>query len=243
MKRIILWCLLCACIAATLTSCVAVPSFCSRCLNVTGGTRIRISYPNGETTIAFANDAGCFVFAPRGYPCSQIGTQPMTGTRLFFASPASVDLQAPPATFTITGETISSAYGMPKVQIYDEYGTFVAETTAYEVAPDGSWLNVSTPNLSNVYTGMYSIEVANVTPSGTSEVIGAANLETYGRDRVDADGDGWFSDEDCNDYDFNVNRWASPDCSGSYWDRNCNGTSDSQECNGCTDPRMECHQL
>lgn len=243
MKKMTLWCLLAICAAVPLTNCVpTAPDFCSRCHNVTGGTRIRISYPNGETAFAIANNNGCVVFSPRGFTCGQIETQPMTGTRLFFASPSAFNLQAPPSAFTIMGETISGAYGMPKVQFFDEWGTFIAETSAYQVAPDGTWLNVSTPDLSGVYSGKYSVEVANMTPSGTSEVIGSAHLEGYGRDRVDADGDGWFADEECNDYDPNVNPWAPPDCYGGYYDRNCNYTPDSQECgNNCnTNPYMEC---
>lgn len=240
MKRRFLVCLVGCVTAAILAGCV--PPICSKCLSVSGGTVVDIIYPDGSRTSAIANDNGCVVVSTRGYSCSQITAQPVRRIGIFFAAPSSIDLQAPPPSITITGEAISTSYGMPKVQFYNEYETLVAEVTASDVAPDGSWLTAPTPGLGNVYTGQYSVEVSNVTPYGTTEVIGAAQLNTYGRDRVDADGDGWYADEECDDNDPNVNPSAPPDCNGLYYDRNCNGIPDSQECGDpCADGSRVCY--
>src|SRR5687768_2270671 len=101
---------------------------------------------------------------------------------------------------------------------------------ATAVAGDGSWVQISVPDLSRAYSGQFQILVVNKTSDGGEEEMGYAPVTLWGRDRVDADGDGWFSDEDCDDNDPFVNPYASPDCYGSYSDRNCNGIWDSDEC-------------
>ena len=148
---------------------------------------------------------------------------------LFSASPDSVNILAPPATVTIYGYDISTAYGMPQVTNYDSYGRRAASTTASAVASDGTWVQVDMPDLSYCYTGQFQLIVANRSWGGIEE-IGYAVVNIWGRDRVDADGDGWFSDEECDDNDPFVNPGASPDCYGTYYDRNCNGMRDQDEC-------------
>lgn len=64
---------------------------------------------------------------------------------------------------------------MPVIQYYDQYsGIFVASTTAFSVATDGSSLQAYTPDLSGVYTGSYNIVVSNVAGDGSHSVVGVA---------------------------------------------------------------------
>src|SRR5215213_3762419 len=89
---------------------------------------------------------GCvFYSADSNDNCNGIVTV-IGGGFFFFATPAVVDLQAPPADFMITGSGMSTTYGMPKVQYWDDYGQLLGETTASAVADDGSWLQAITPN-------------------------------------------------------------------------------------------------
>lgn len=93
------------------------------------------------------------------------------------ADPASVDLQSPPATVTISGGGFSTDYGMPLVEYYDQYsGELVASSTASSVASDGSSIQVATPSLYGVYTGSYNIVVSNVAADGSPSMVGIATF-------------------------------------------------------------------
>jgi hypothetical protein len=104
------------------------------------------------------------------------------GSFRFFAFPASVNLQDPPATFTINGSDISTAYGMPKVQYWDDNGQLLGEVSASTVAQDGTWLQAPTPGLWQAYSGNWSVYVMNRTWDGGIEHVGSAHVQTYGRD-------------------------------------------------------------
>jgi hypothetical protein len=96
----------------------------------------------------------------------------------FTAAPDSIDVQAPPATFTIYGQGISTAYGMPVIEFWNEYGTVVGQTTATEVAADGTWARGNTPYMdtSNMYGGAYTVGINNVVAGGGYDTIGYASL-------------------------------------------------------------------
>lgn len=241
MKKVILLCLL-ALAGGSSSSCVLDLLPCTQC-DLIRNAQYRVRYPpaDGNRTIfVFSSPQGCIRYdRPISRVCSNVEiTFIGAGPRSFTAVPSSLNLQSPPATFTITGEQISSTSGMPMVQFRDEYAVLIDERPASAVASDGTWLQINTPDLSSAWSGQYTIEVANMMVGGGQEVIGVAQLETYGRDRPDADGDGWFADQDCNDNDPSVNPGASPDCSRLQFDRNCNGREDYWEL--CCDPRMEC---
>lgn len=198
---------------------------------------VTIFYPpvtgvTGSAT-AIANSQGCIVFDSRCIDCSRMA---FSGRRrsglfgLFSVSPDPINLQAPPGTLTIYGYGISGAYGAPIIECIDPYGRRLSTTTATSVAGDGSWVQIDLPDLSHAYTGQFQVIVINRTWDGSQEEIGYSPINLYGRERVDADGDGWFIDEDCDDNNPSINPLASPDCSGSYSDLNCNGISDYDEC-------------
>lgn len=101
------------------------------------------------------------------------------------ASPSSIDLQAPPATVDLTGGGFSAAYGMPRIEYYDQNtGAFVASTIASSVAPDGAWLQSNTPDLSSVFSGTYNIVVSNLNADGSAQLVGVATVDAWGRDGV-----------------------------------------------------------
>jgi hypothetical protein len=101
----------------------------------------------------------------------------------FNMTPSSVDLNSPPASFTIGGAGLSTTYGMPVVEYYDEFGQLMAQTTATAVAGDGTWLQANTPNLYNVYSGTYIIAIRNATSQGLWEFVGTTSIDAWGRDR------------------------------------------------------------
>lgn len=66
---------------------------------------------------------------------------------------------------------------MPVAEYYDQYsGVLVGSATAFSVASDGSSLQVSTPNLSGIYSGTYNIVVSNVVSDGSRTVAGVAPI-------------------------------------------------------------------
>jgi len=105
----------------------------------------------------------------------------LRGTR-FTASPDSVDVNSPPGSITLGGSGLSTQYGMPVAEYYDEYGTFIGQQTASYVAGDGSWLQSPTPNLSGVYSGVYTVVITNTDWDGSRIVVGTATLWLYGND-------------------------------------------------------------
>jgi hypothetical protein len=104
-------------------------------------------------------------------------TRCVVSTVFLSANPDSVDLQSPPPSVTFSGGGFSTDYGMPVVEYYDQYtGELVASTTAYSVAGDGSSLQASTPDLSSIYSGSYSVVVSNKLADGSNSIVGVATL-------------------------------------------------------------------
>ena len=100
----------------------------------------------------------------------------------FAAAPGLVDLQAPPATFEMTGENLSSTYGMPYIEYRDPYtGNLIGATTATYVSEKGSVLQAAAPNLSSVYDGVYNVLISNVRADGTLEPVGTSTIVCTGR--------------------------------------------------------------
>jgi hypothetical protein len=105
----------------------------------------------------------------------------LRGTR-FTAAPDSIDLNAPPPSITLIGSGLSMQYGMPVVEYYDEYGTFIGQATASSCAGDGSWLQSATPSLSGAYSGAYTVVITNAAGDGSRVVVGTAFLALFGND-------------------------------------------------------------
>jgi len=100
----------------------------------------------------------------------------------FQIAPAYVDVNSPPATFSMTGSGMSTSYGMPQIVFLNRYGYAVATTAASAVSPVGSWLQAPAPNMSLMQSGIYPVLVKNVMPSGLLETIGGAWMDVYGND-------------------------------------------------------------
>jgi len=131
------------------------------------------------------------------------------------ASPSSIDLESPPSTVTITGQSFDTTYGMPRVEYFDSSGFLVGSVYASSVSGGGTSLVATVPDLSNAYSGTYQIRVTNKTYQGYySHRVGNATVEAWGRDRPDSDGDGWYDDQDCAPYDPYQYTGCSETCGG-----------------------------
>jgi hypothetical protein len=195
----------------------ANPNSCSFPGTSPGG-RYTVSYPDGHLIFGVTNSYGNLIVPNRGYSCGQLRVR--LGDNFGFtlsASPASVYLPSPPATGTITGQSFDATYGMPEVNYFDGNGYLVGGVYATSVSSDGTSLQVSTPDLSYVYSGNYQIKVTNKTYDGYYlNVVGSAPMTAWGRDRPDSDGDGWYDDEDCSPYDPSLNYNCNQENCGGY---------------------------
>jgi hypothetical protein len=103
----------------------------------------------------------------------------------FSSAPQTVDLLAPPSTIELTGEGLTTAYGMPYIEYRDPYtGNLIGATYATAVGGKGGWLQANTPDLSGVYDGVYSILISNIRADGSLEPVGTATIECTGRPYV-----------------------------------------------------------
>ena len=96
----------------------------------------------------------------------------------FTASPDTMDVQAPPPSVTVYGQGIDTTYGMPVIEYWDYTGTVVAQATAAEVAPDGTWIRANTPSIdpNSTWGGAYTVGINNVLADGTYTTVGYASL-------------------------------------------------------------------
>lgn len=166
---------------ASSTACITQCESCGHRANA----QAVVSFPQGSgrqqiTRVVGGN--GCVLY-PADSQGNCNGTVTVIGGSFsFFITPAAVDLQAPPADFMITGSGMSTTYGMPKIQYWDEHGQLLGETTASAVANDGSWLQATTPDTSQAYSGNWFVYVLNIRWDGSLEHVGSALVQAYGRD-------------------------------------------------------------
>ncbi|HKA19104.1 MAG TPA: hypothetical protein VKN18_12510 [Blastocatellia bacterium] len=119
----------------------------------------------------------------RAISCAQTTTLECTLTGSNFGiSPASIDVNAPPATALLSGQGLNTTYGTPTVEFYDEYGSYLDGRVANTVSSDGTWLEATMPGLSGAYSGTYTIVILNATSDGSREVVGIATVWIYGND-------------------------------------------------------------
>jgi hypothetical protein len=158
----------------------------------------RVASPTGTITITTTAN------------CSDVGFVLLTNSNIALsASPSSINLESPPATVTITGQSFDTTYSMPRVEYFDGNGFLVGSTLANSVWGGGTALECSVPDLSQVYSGTYTILVTNKTSQDYyAHRVGTATITTWGRDRLDSDGDGWYDDQDCDPY----NPYVYTDC-------------------------------
>lgn len=67
---------------------------------------------------------------------------------------------------------------MPVIEYWDENGVVVAQATAAEVAPDGTWIRANTPAIdpNSTWGGAYTVGINNVLADGTYTTVGYASL-------------------------------------------------------------------
>jgi hypothetical protein len=100
----------------------------------------------------------------------------------FASSPGLVDLNNPPATIEMTGEGLSTAYGMPYIEYRDPYtGNLIGTTSATSVSGKGTVLQAAAPDLSSVYDGVYNVLISNVRADGSLEPVGTTTISCTGR--------------------------------------------------------------
>jgi hypothetical protein len=73
----------------------------------------------------------------------------------FILTPATLNVSAPPSGLSLTGSGVSTTYGMPHVQIFNNVGTKVADVVATSVTNDGKALTSPAPSLTGLTTGTY----------------------------------------------------------------------------------------
>lgn len=193
MKKILL--IMVLCVAGFTAGCPLSGGGCGVdycCVNGQAYTPFTAFYPDGYVYNGSIGINNVGTYSLRGYNCSQISV--LTGSNFGFglsASPSSVDLNAPPAVFTITGQGMSGTYGLPKVEYFNNYGFLIGSVTATAVAGDGTWVQANTPDLSSVYSGTYQIRVTNMRSDGYYlELVGSAAIDAWGRDAPPDDGGG-----------------------------------------------------
>lgn len=166
-------------------------SLCGEQLGAFGTTdgEGKLDVPNGRVPAVwsftrFGGHTGCgtISFINRSISCGSEVRLNCGSAFVFAMSPDSIDVNAPPATATFTGEGVDTTYGMPKIEFYDEYGTYFDQTTATTVSADGTWLQASVPSLAGLYSGIYTIVIVNATPDGSRNAIGTASVWVYGND-------------------------------------------------------------
>lgn len=202
-------------ILCTAPGCITLISTECQANNLSANTLYIVSYNNPPTVrrdILRTTNANGTLFYPKdaNNSCGSVTiTRTGGGFSSFSVTPSSIDLQAPPATMSVIGTGINTTYGMPVVEFYDNYSNFIGSTTATAVDPGGTWLQANTPDLSQVYSGGYQVEIHNVKADASMDFIGVSDVITYGRDEP----------QGCNPTDQEVQNCINC-CSvnGSYWD-------------------------
>lgn len=97
-------------------------------------------------------------------------------------TPSDIDVNAPPATITVSGEAaFSVSYRMPTIDFYDETGAIIGSVTAMSVAADGTSVTISTPRfLQTLYNGSYGLVINNINSDYSQSPVAAAAIGIYG---------------------------------------------------------------
>jgi hypothetical protein len=169
---------------------------------------VDITYCDGRRRTYRLGHDGCtdeMVADPKkGESCQQCAAPNVRPFSTFTIFPGgSINLLAVPSSFRFSidpsseGMLFSTTYGTPVVNYRDWTGMVVGSGTVTAVASDGTWLDASPPDLSQAFTGTYSIHFNNIGDNGQHVLLGMATMEAYGREPPDSDGDGVPDYMDC----------------------------------------------
>ncbi len=86
--------------------------------------------------------------------------------------PNPLDISAPPGTVTITGQGFTAQYGMPLVRYFDLSGNLLGQSNAQSVAPDGTWIQAPTQDVSSLPSGTYVGFLYDANASGGWDFLG-----------------------------------------------------------------------
>lgn len=104
------------------------------------------------------------------------------------ATPSSIDSGAAPQTLTVqiydgNQTDLSSAYGMPAFDFYNEDGELAATARATSISENRTSATLPFPSeLLSAYSGSYTIIISNEEADGSFTVIGASGIDIYGND-------------------------------------------------------------
>jgi subtilisin family serine protease len=168
----------------------------ARATAVTGTTTLIVPFPTAATALtpnppglsAGAVDVQIYLQTGVG-SFSQLGSGPLTVTdtrpapSIEAIMPASIDLAAPPATFTITGTALSNAgFGLPVVN-FTRNGALLAQARATALlgtttltVPFPTDATGLTRNLPGLSAGVVQAQVYSQTSGGTFALIGSVSL-------------------------------------------------------------------
>jgi hypothetical protein len=170
----LLLCLAWACMADTCSK------DCNNCNSQHANHQLVVDFGNGTQATFAADGNGCISYNKQNDTCGTV-SDVQTEESVFAFDPSSIDLTAPPSTFTAVGTSLDTTYGNPVVDFIDYSGSLVGTATASSVSSDGTTLTATTPNLSNAYSGYWTLAVFNQTASGLS-YVGSGVVEATGRD-------------------------------------------------------------
>ncbi len=130
-------------------------------------------------------------------------------------SNSTINVNTAAVEFTMGGEGINAAYGMPTFQFFNQYGTLVAQTPATAIdTENGIWAKGWSNCLTGLPVGPYNVLLMNATADGVGQRAGASSVYLAGGpDMVAIDDPGFFVHQHYLDF---LNR--DPDEAGwQYW--------------------------
>jgi hypothetical protein len=105
------------------------------------------------------------------------GTNGVTQGNTFIFSPGVLYTDnSAGTTATISGQGLTSQYGMPVVRYFDSSGTLLNQASATVIAADGTWIRGAIPNLSQLVPGSYTGVVYNVDSGGNLVFLGTTGV-------------------------------------------------------------------
>lgn len=176
-----------------------------------GDGKLKISDGRTPAVWIFSRNGGrCGIVSNISHAISagQTVTLPCNLAGLTFSmSPDYISVYAPPPSVTLSGAGLNATYGMPIVEYYDEYGTFLEQTIASSIAVDGTWMQANMVDISGAPSGAYTLVIRNATPDGSRDVVGTAYIYIFGNDPLPPEPiepcQPYYNAMDYNDVDYN----------------------------------------